>query len=79
VSGERNRRQGVQSAHLSAVVGPAGQNGGVPLYRDEAVVLRTHKLGEADRIITALTRTRGKIRTVAKGRAADLVALRRPA
>lgn len=41
--------------------------GAVPLYRDEAVVLRTHKLGEADRIITVLTRTRGKVRTVAKG------------
>jgi DNA repair protein RecO (recombination protein O) len=39
----------------------------VPLYRDHAVVLRTHKLGEADRIVTALTRDRGKIRTVAKG------------
>ncbi len=39
----------------------------VPLYRDEAVVLRTHKLGEADRIITVLTRTRGKVRAVAKG------------
>lgn len=39
----------------------------VPLYRDEAVVLRTHSLGEADRIITVLTRGRGKIRTVAKG------------
>ena len=24
-------------------------------YRDEAIVLRTHKLGEADRIITLLT------------------------
>ncbi|HET8879851.1 MAG TPA: recombination protein O N-terminal domain-containing protein, partial [Arthrobacter sp.] len=24
-------------------------------YRDDAVVLRTHKLGEADRIITLLT------------------------
>ena len=39
----------------------------MPLYRDEAVVLRTHKLGEADRIITVLSRTRGKVRTVAKG------------
>lgn len=37
------------------------------LYRDEGVVLRTHKLGEADRIVTILTRHRGKIRTVAKG------------
>jgi len=39
----------------------------VPTYRDEAVVLRTHKLGEADRIITMLSRRRGKIRAVAKG------------
>ena len=47
---------------------PAGRdNGGVPTYRDEAVVLRTHKLGEADRIITMLSREHGKIRAVAKG------------
>jgi DNA repair protein RecO (recombination protein O) len=39
----------------------------VPTYRDEAVVLRTHKLGEADRIITVLSRRHGKIRAVAKG------------
>jgi DNA repair protein RecO (recombination protein O) len=39
----------------------------VPLYRDEAIVLRTHKLGEADRIITLLTRTNGRVRAVAKG------------
>ncbi len=39
----------------------------MPLYRDEAVVLRTHKLGEADRIITLLTRQNGRVRAVAKG------------
>ena len=39
----------------------------MPTYRDEAVVLRTHKLGEADRIITMLSRQHGKIRAVAKG------------
>ena len=39
----------------------------MPLYRDEAVVLRTHKLGEADRIITLLTRQHGLVRAVAKG------------
>ncbi|MCG6566600.1 DNA repair protein RecO [Tessaracoccus sp. Y36] len=39
----------------------------MPTYRDEAVVLRTHQLGEADRIITFLTRRNGKIRAVAKG------------
>lgn len=37
------------------------------LYRDEAIVLRTHKLGEADRIITLLTRGHGRVRAVAKG------------
>ena len=52
-----------------------GQNGRVPLYRDEAVVLRTHKLGEADRIITLLTRQHGRVRAVAQGRAAHDVAL----
>ncbi|WP_403024643.1 DNA repair protein RecO [Salinibacterium sp. GXW1014] len=39
----------------------------MPLYRDEVVVLRTHKLGEADRIVTLLSRQHGKIRAVAKG------------
>jgi DNA repair protein RecO (recombination protein O) len=39
----------------------------VGLYRDEAVVLRTQKLGEADRIITLLTRSTGRVRAVAKG------------
>ncbi|MDP9443145.1 MAG: DNA repair protein RecO [Actinomycetota bacterium] len=37
------------------------------LYRDEAVVLRTQKLGEADRIVTLLTRGHGRVRAVAKG------------
>ena len=37
------------------------------LYRDEGVVLRTQKLGEADRIITLLTRAHGRVRAVGKG------------
>lgn len=41
--------------------------GPVPTYRDEAIVLRMHKLGEADRIVTMLTRSPGKVRAVAKG------------
>ncbi|MCY3924598.1 MAG: DNA repair protein RecO [bacterium] len=36
-------------------------------YRDEAVVLRTYRLGEADRIVVLLGRDHGKIRGVAKG------------
>lgn len=39
----------------------------MPLYRDQAVVLRTHKLGEADRIVTVLTRHHGRVRAVGKG------------
>jgi DNA repair protein RecO (recombination protein O) len=39
----------------------------VGLYRDEGVVLRTQKLGEADRIITLLTRAHGRVRAVGKG------------
>ncbi len=37
------------------------------LYRDDGIVLRTQKLGEADRIITILGRNSGRIRAVAKG------------
>jgi len=37
------------------------------LYRDQGIVLRTIKLGEADRIVTLLTPGHGKIRAVAKG------------
>jgi DNA repair protein RecO (recombination protein O) len=37
------------------------------LYRDRAVVLRQHKLGEADRIVTLLTRDHGLVRAVARG------------
>ena len=39
----------------------------MPLYRDQGVVLRTHRLGEADRIVSLLTEGRGKVRAVAKG------------
>ena len=37
------------------------------LYRDRGIVLRTHKLGESDRIITLLTRDHGIVRAVGKG------------
>ena len=37
------------------------------LYRAEGIVLRTHKLGEADRIVSVLTPHHGKVRAVAKG------------
>lgn len=37
------------------------------LYRDAGVVLRVHALGEADHIVTVLTRQHGRVRAVAKG------------
>jgi DNA repair protein RecO (recombination protein O) len=39
----------------------------VSLYRDEGIVLRTLRLGEADRIVTMVTKGQGKVRAVAKG------------
>ena len=39
----------------------------MPVYRDEAIVLRTQRLGEADRIVTMLSKQHGQIRAVAKG------------
>jgi DNA repair protein RecO (recombination protein O) len=39
----------------------------VPLYRDDGVILRVQKLGEADRIITLLTKRHGRLRAVGKG------------
>src|SRR5213075_619527 len=38
----------------------------MPLYTTDALILRTYKLGEADRIVVFLTRDRGKKRGVAK-------------
>lgn len=48
-------------------VGAIRDNGTVSLYRDEGVVLRNQKLGEADRIVTLLTRRTGLVRAVGKG------------
>ena len=39
----------------------------MPVYTSEALILRTYKLGETDRIVVFLTRDRGKKRGVAKG------------
>jgi DNA repair protein RecO (recombination protein O) len=39
----------------------------VTLHHDHGIVLRTHKLGEADRIVVILTPRLGKVRAVAKG------------
>src|SRR5215211_2739647 len=39
----------------------------MPLHTTDALILRTYKLGESDRIVVFLTRDRGKKRGVAKG------------
>lgn len=37
------------------------------IYRDNAIVLGSHKFGEADRVVVLLSQSHGKIRAVAKG------------
>jgi DNA repair protein RecO (recombination protein O) len=37
------------------------------LYKAKGIVIKTHKLGEADRILTIISGNHGKIRAVAKG------------
>ena len=39
----------------------------MPLYKEQGIVLRTMRLGEADRIVTIFTQGTGKVRAVAKG------------
>jgi DNA repair protein RecO (recombination protein O) len=39
----------------------------MPLYRTEAIVIRSHPYGESDRIVTFLSRDFGKIKGIAKG------------
>ena len=55
------------NAEVAAI--PARQHQfAVPMvYKSDALILRTYKLGEADRIVVFLTRDRGKKRGVAKG------------
>jgi DNA repair protein RecO (recombination protein O) len=39
----------------------------MPAYKEQGVVLRSIKLGEADKIVTVMTQGSGKVRAVAKG------------
>jgi DNA repair protein RecO (recombination protein O) len=39
----------------------------MPLYKEQGIVLRSSKLGEADKIVTVMTQGAGKVRAVAKG------------
>ena len=71
-----SRRERTFPAGPVGTPGCAGENGGVGLYRDEAIVLRTQKLGEADRIITLLTRQLGPGACGRQGGTTDLLTLR---
>ncbi|MBC2681147.1 DNA repair protein RecO [Corynebacterium sp. 4HC-13] len=55
------------SAQPARPSAPRRRRGSRPSYRDEAFVLRTYKLGEADLILVLLTAEHGVIRAVAKG------------
>ncbi len=57
----------------------AARTASVPLYSADALVLRTYKLGEADRIVVFLTKDRGKKRGVAPVGPAHQVAVHRGA
>ena len=39
----------------------------MPPYKEQGIVLRSYKLGEADKIVTVMTQGAGKVRAVAKG------------
>ena len=49
------------------VVGAAGTMPRMPLYKEQGLVLRSVKLGEADKIVTVMTQGAGKVRAVGKG------------
>jgi len=46
---------------------PDGYDSLMPPYKEQGIVLRSHKLGEADKIVTIMTQGSGKVRAVAKG------------
>ena len=48
-------------------MGAGGTIPHMPLYKEQGVVLRATKLGEADKIVTVMTQGAGKVRIVAKG------------
>jgi DNA repair protein RecO (recombination protein O) len=52
---------------MGGAVAAVRDNGRVGQYRDDGIVLRTQKLGEADHIVTILTRRTGRVRAVGKG------------
>ena len=71
--------RGARRSGGGAGTGTVGENGPMSLFRDDGIVLRTQKLGEADRIITLLTRRHGTGAGGGPRGAADQVEVRRAA
>src|SRR5215475_15638960 len=57
----------MMAAVIAAAVRSVRDNDRVGQYRDDGIVLRTQDLGEADHIVTILTRRTGRVRAVGKG------------
>ena len=57
----------IETAHAERFggKGPGDTIRGMPPYKEQGIVLRSVKLGEADKIVTILTQGSGKVRAVA--------------
>ena len=63
----RRSTPGTFRARVEGACRAGSRRAKMPLYSADALILRTYKLAEADRIVVFLTRDRGKKRGVAKG------------
>jgi DNA repair protein RecO (recombination protein O) len=60
-------RNGITTLLLGCSRHPRRYDSRMPPYKEQGVVLRSIKLGEADKIVTVMTQGSGKVRAVAKG------------
>jgi len=64
------RTRGCHRKNTLPIGGPRGAgryDSRMPPYKEQGIVLRSYKLGEADKIVTVMTQGAGKVRAVAKG------------
>ncbi len=55
------------ASRTSQVAGMGAHDTELSIHRDDGIVLRTQKLGEADRIVTILACKSGRVRAVPQG------------
>lgn len=60
-------RNGINTLRLGCSSHPWRYDSQMPPYKEQGIVLRSIKLGEADKIVTVMTQGSGKVRAVAKG------------